>query len=80
MRPEYLGILISGLTASIALTESGRMTKGETVLVTAAMGGAGQIAVQLAKSAGNFVIGTCSSESKAQELKVQKKLLECENC
>ncbi|KAI9486873.1 MAG: orotate phosphoribosyltransferase [Benjaminiella poitrasii] len=68
-RPELLGLLTSGLTASIALTETGRMTQGETVLVTAAAGGAGQIAVQLAKLAGNHVIGTCSSDDKVDMLK-----------
>ncbi|KAI7905274.1 orotate phosphoribosyltransferase [Cokeromyces recurvatus] len=68
-RPELLGLLTSGLTASIALTETGRMTQGETVLITAAAGGAGQIAVQLAKLAGNHVIGTCSSEDKVDMLK-----------
>ncbi|CAO3610634.1 unnamed protein product [Mucor fragilis] len=68
-RPELLGLLTSGLTASIALAETGRMTKGETVLVTAAAGGAGQIAVQLAKLAGNHVIGTCSNDDKVAMLK-----------
>ncbi|CAO3649184.1 unnamed protein product [Mucor hiemalis] len=68
-RPELLGLLTSGLTASIALAETGRMTKGETVLITAAAGGAGQIAVQLAKLAGNHVIGTCSSDDKVSMLK-----------
>ncbi|KAL9553930.1 hypothetical protein MBANPS3_003046 [Mucor bainieri] len=67
--PELLGLLTSGLTASIALAETGRMTKGETVLVTAAAGGAGQIAVQLAKLAGNHVIGTCSNDDKVAMLK-----------
>ncbi|KAI8984178.1 orotate phosphoribosyltransferase [Mycotypha africana] len=68
-RPELLGLLTSGLTASIALTETGRMSKKETVLVTAAAGGAGQIAVQLAKLSGNHVIGTCSSDDKVAMLK-----------
>jgi len=39
------------------------------VLVTAAAGGTGQFAVQLAKLAGCHVIGTCSSDSKAEMLK-----------
>jgi NADPH-dependent curcumin reductase CurA len=39
------------------------------VLVTAAAGGTGHIAVQLAKLAGNHVIGTCGSERKAELLK-----------
>lgn len=34
-----------------------------------AAGGAGQIAVQLAKLAGNHVIGTCSSDDKVEMLK-----------
>lgn len=48
------------------------MTSGETVLVTAAAGGAGQFAVQLAKLAGNHVIGTCSSDDKVAMLKVRR--------
>ncbi|KAI9488170.1 zinc-binding alcohol dehydrogenase domain-containing protein 2-like protein [Zychaea mexicana] len=66
---EYMALRSSGLTSSIALEEMGRMTTGETVLVTAAAGGAGQIAVQLAKLAGNHVIGTCSSDDKVVMLK-----------
>lgn len=41
---------------------------GDTVLVTAAAGGTGQFAVQLAKLAGCHVIGTCGSQSKADLL------------
>lgn len=51
------------------------MTSGETVLVTAAAGGAGQFAVQLAKLAGNHVIGTCSSDDKVAMLKVKARIL-----
>ncbi|RKO91282.1 putative alcohol dehydrogenase [Blyttiomyces helicus] len=68
-RPEYLPLIVSGLTSYLALKHCGRMTTKETVLVTAAAGGAGQIAVQLARAAGNHVIGTCSSESKAKVLR-----------
>jgi hypothetical protein len=66
--PEALSIMVSGLTASIALDEVGEMSSGETVLVTAAAGGTGQYAVQLAKRAGNHVIGTCSSAEKVELL------------
>ncbi len=62
--PEALSIMVSGLTASIALTEVGNMNHDETVLVTAAAGGTGQYAVQLAKQAGNHVVGTCGTEEK----------------
>jgi hypothetical protein len=66
--PQALSIMVSGLTASIALDEVGEMSSGETVLVTAAAGGTGQYAVQLAKRAGNHVIGTCSSAEKVELL------------
>ncbi len=63
--PEALSIMVSGLTASIALEEVGNLGNDETVLVTAAAGGTGQYAVQLARLAGNHVIGTCSTDEKA---------------
>ena len=67
--PEALTVAVSGLTASIALNVTGQMSKGETVLVTAAAGGTGQYAVQLAKRAGNHVIGTCGTPEKAAFLR-----------
>jgi len=71
VNPEILPLAVSGLTASIALEQVGDMKPGggETVLVTAAAGGTGQFAVQLAKMAGNHVIGTCSSDNKVEFLK-----------
>lgn len=69
VKPEFLTLLISGATAYIALKRVGELTKGETVLVTAAAGGTGQFAVQFAKQAGCHVIGTCSSNEKAGFLK-----------
>ena len=68
-RPEYLSLLASATTASIGLSITGEMTSGETVLVTAAAGGTGQFAVQLAKLAGNHVIGTCGSDEKMHHLR-----------
>jgi len=68
-KPEYLVLLVSGLTASIGLDKSGRIINGETVLITAAAGGTGHIAVQWAKAADCHVIGTCSSEDKEKLLK-----------
>ncbi|MEZ4668766.1 MAG: quinone oxidoreductase family protein [Anaerolineae bacterium] len=67
--PEILALVASGVTASLGLNVTGDMKSGETVLVTAAAGGTGQFAVQLAKLAGNTVIGTCGSDDKAQLLK-----------
>lgn len=67
--PEILSLVVSATTASIGLSITGDMNSGETVLVTAAAGGTGQFAVQLAKLAGNTVIGTCSSDHKADLLR-----------
>ncbi|PON69113.1 Polyketide synthase, enoylreductase domain containing protein [Parasponia andersonii] len=67
--PEVVAMLTSGLTASIALEKAGQMESGKVVLVTAAAGGTGQFAVQLAKLAGNTVVATCGGEQKAKLLK-----------
>jgi NAD(P)-dependent dehydrogenase (short-subunit alcohol dehydrogenase family) len=66
--PETVAFLTSGLTASISLEQAG-LKRGETALVTAAAGGTGLFAVQIAKIAGLHVIGTCGSEEKAQVLR-----------
>lgn len=52
----------------VGLQQAGRMRSKETVLVTAAAGGTGQFAVQLAKLAGNRVVATCGSDAKAKLL------------
>ncbi|XP_016069103.1 PREDICTED: zinc-binding alcohol dehydrogenase domain-containing protein 2 [Miniopterus natalensis] len=67
--PEYLALLLSGTTAHISLKELGGLKEGKKVLVTAAAGGTGQFAVQLAKAAKCHVIGTCSSDEKSAFLK-----------
>ena len=66
--PEALSLVVSGLTASIALEKVGEVKEKETVLITAAAGATGSYAVQLAKLAGCHVIGTCSSDEKADAL------------
>jgi NADPH-dependent curcumin reductase CurA len=66
--PEILTLMPTGVSALVALEQVGEMKSQEVVLVTAAAGGTGHIAVQLAKLAGNHVIGTCGSEAKAQLL------------
>ncbi|XP_058190258.1 uncharacterized protein LOC131307651 [Rhododendron vialii] len=67
--PEVVAMLTSGLTASIALEKAAQMDSGKVVLVTAAAGGTGQFAVQLAKLAGNTVIATCGGKEKAMLLR-----------
>ena len=67
--PNFVSFPVSGMTASISLEKYGKLEPGNKVLVTAAAGGTGQFAVQLAKLAGCHVIGTCSTEEKVQMLK-----------
>ena len=56
---------VQGLTAYQTLRESGRLQPGESVLVQAAAGGVGTLAVQLARLMGaGTVIGTASNAQK----------------
>ncbi|WP_246107995.1 NADP-dependent oxidoreductase [Saccharothrix saharensis] len=52
---------LAALTAWQVLTEAARVEPGDRVLVHAAAGGVGHIAVQVAKSLGAHVIGTASA-------------------
>jgi NADPH-dependent curcumin reductase CurA len=66
--PEILTLMPTGISALVALEKVGEMKGEETVMVTAAAGGVGHIAVQLAKRAGNHVIGVCGSGAKVKLL------------
>lgn len=62
-----LAIVLQGTTAWHLLRTSGRLQRGETVLVHAAAGGVGTIAVQLAKAWGaGRVIAAASTETKRE--------------
>ncbi|KAI9297294.1 alcohol dehydrogenase zinc-binding domain protein [Neoconidiobolus thromboides FSU 785] len=62
-------IPLQGLTAYTMVTESYQVKKGDTVLVHAAAGGVGLLLVQLSKYFGAKVIGTVSTEAKAELVK-----------
>lgn len=65
---QALALVLQGTTAWHLLRTSGRLAKGESVLVHAAAGGVGSLAVQLAKLWGaGRVIATASSEEKRQQ-------------
>ncbi|MGA5430665.1 NADP-dependent oxidoreductase [Streptomyces koyangensis] len=69
--PEtYLGILGgTGLTAYVALTRIARLAPGETVYISAAAGGVGSAAGQLARLLGaGRVVGSAGSPAKARFL------------
>ena len=58
--------LLKGATARYLLRKTFRVERGHSVLIHAAAGGVGQIAVQWAKHLGALVIATVGSESKMQ--------------
>jgi NADPH:quinone reductase-like Zn-dependent oxidoreductase len=56
-------IPLVGLTAWQGLFDHGQLQAGQKVLIHAASGGVGTMAVQLAKWKGAYVIGTCSTDN-----------------
>ena len=66
----HLGILgDTGMSAYFGLTDIGRPSPGETVLISAAGGAVGSIAGQIAKLKGARVIGLASSDEKCLRLR-----------
>ncbi|MFF7638244.1 zinc-binding alcohol dehydrogenase family protein [Kitasatospora sp. NPDC008050] len=64
---QALALVVQGLTAWHLLRTSARIAPGESVVVHAAAGGTGSLAVQLAKEFGaGLVIATASSEEKRE--------------
>jgi NADPH2:quinone reductase len=61
---QAAALLLQGLTAHALLHYCAHIEEGETVVIEAAGGGTGTLAVQLAKRAGARVIGLASSEEK----------------
>jgi NADPH:quinone reductase-like Zn-dependent oxidoreductase len=58
---EAAGLSLAGLTAWQCLVDIAAVQPGQRVLVHAAAGGVGHLAVQIAKARGAYVIGTASS-------------------
>ncbi len=59
-------LILKGLTAHYLIRSTYRISAGETILIHAAAGGVGLIMCQWAKSLGVRVIGTVSTDEKAQ--------------
>lgn len=59
-------MMMQGLTAQYLLRRTYRVQPGDTILIHAAAGGVGLIVCQWAKALGARVIGTVSSEAKAE--------------
>lgn len=62
---QAAAIMLKGLTAHTLLRKTYRVRKGDFVLIHAAAGGVGSIAVQWAKHLGAVVIAVVGSQSKA---------------
>jgi NADPH2:quinone reductase len=63
---QAAAILLQGLTAQALVHRCARIEAGETIVVEAAAGGTGTLAVQVAKRAGAKVIGLASSPEKRE--------------
>ena len=59
-------LILKGLTAHYLIRSTYRISAGETILIHAAAGGVGLIMCQWAKSLGVTVIGTVSTDEKAE--------------
>jgi len=63
---QAAAMMLQGMTAQYLLRRTYRVQKGDTILVHAAAGGVGSILCQWARHLGATVIGTVSSEQKAE--------------
>src|SRR5439155_27215713 len=63
---QAAGMMLQGMTAHMLLRSVHRVQAGETILIHAAAGGVGLIVCQWAKALGATVIGTVSSDEKAE--------------
>jgi len=63
---QAAAVLLQGITAQYLVTSTYRLAAGEACLVHAAAGGLGLLLCQIAKRLGARVIGTVSTEAKAE--------------
>ncbi|MDJ0950043.1 MAG: quinone oxidoreductase [Alphaproteobacteria bacterium] len=63
---QAAGMMLQGMTVQYLLRRTYRVREGDTVLIHAAAGGVGLILCQWAKHLGATVIGTVSTEEKAE--------------
>ena len=63
---ELAGMFLKGMTAQYLLFRTYRVNPGDTILVHAASGGMGLLLCQWARALGATIVGTVSTEAKAQ--------------
>ena len=68
---QAAGLLLQGLTADAILRLSADMQPGESVVINAAAGGTGSLAIQIAKSMGAGNIIALSSTKEKQDLTIE---------
>jgi NADPH2:quinone reductase len=61
---QAAAIPLAGMTAYDGVMTRGGLALGQTVLIAAANGGVGSLALQMAKAAGAYVFATCSTRSE----------------
>ncbi|KAJ2751579.1 hypothetical protein GGI19_004398 [Coemansia pectinata] len=67
---NYLGVLgMPSFTAYVGVVSLCKAKAGETILISAASGAVGQVAVQLAKARGLYVVGAAGSDDKVEFVK-----------
>jgi NADPH:quinone reductase len=79
---QAAALMLKGMTAQMLLRQTFRVRKGNTMLVTAAVGGVGSILLQWAKHLGAKVIavvGTTEKAQRARELGADHALLSSED-
>lgn len=64
--PQAAAAMMQGLTAHYLVNDAHKLKPDETVLIHAAAGGVGLLVVQMARAIGARVIGTVSSQDKAE--------------
>lgn len=69
---QAAALMLKGLTVQALLRQTYRVRKSDTVLIHAAAGGVGLLAVQWAKHLGATVIAIVGSEAKAQLVREQR--------
>ncbi|MEO1035638.1 MAG: zinc-binding dehydrogenase [Pseudomonadota bacterium] len=67
--PEALTIVPTGASAYLAVTQTGELRDGDRVLVTAAAGGFGHVAVQIARERADTVVAVVGSDAKAERVR-----------